>query len=115
MKRLIIVSAFAILMLAVPLKVTAGGKWHEGGKLHGAFVGQWNLSTYANKLATAADWIITRPRIKDKAIYSRIFLNLRPYAFQLVQCVNQSAVSEGFDSSRNVAELAANCMIMNGW
>ena len=110
-----IVCAILILLVAAPLKVIAGSTSLEGGTLHGAFVGEWNMAPYTNKLATAADWIITRPRIKDKAYYSRIIQNLRPYAFELVQCVNQSTADEGFDSSMSVAELATSCMILKGW
>ena len=110
-----VVCAILILLAATPLKVIAGGASLEGGTLNGAFVGEWKMAPYTNKLATAADWIITRPRIKDKAYYSRIFQNLRPYAFELVQCVNQSTAGEGFDSNMSVAELATSCMILKGW
>ncbi len=36
-------------------------KWYEGGNLHKTSVGEWRTATYENKLATTADWSISRP------------------------------------------------------
>ena len=115
MKRIKTAIFLTALVSVIPMVVIAGDRWQEGGNLHGAFVGQWKLAPYTNKLATAADWIVSRPRLKDKAIYTRMLNNLRPFAFELVQCVNESTTSEGFDSNRSVADLASTCMILKGW
>ncbi|MEA2014623.1 MAG: hypothetical protein U9N38_04890 [Thermodesulfobacteriota bacterium] len=53
-----------VFFLAIPFVVYAGGKWYENGTLHSDSVAEWNRATYANKLATASDWAITRPQIK---------------------------------------------------
>ena len=115
MKRIVTAILLSVFISTVPMDVTAGDRWQEGGNLHGAFVGQWKMAPYSNKLATAADWIATRPRIKDKAIYNRMLNNLRPFAFELVQCVNESTAAESLDSNRSASELAATCMILKGW
>ncbi len=77
MKNVILVFAFTFLMLAIPLRMSAASQWHVGGNLQGAFVGQWKMATYTNKLATAATWITFQPKIKDKAFYTRMIQNLR--------------------------------------
>jgi len=115
MKIVISVFAFAFLMLAIPLQLSAASQWHEGGNLQGAFVGQWKMAAYTNKLATAAAWITFQPKIKDKAFYTRMIQNLRPQAFELVQCVDRSAAAEGYYSRTNVDELAESCLLLLEW
>ena len=115
MKHVILVFAFTFLMLAVPLQMSAASQWYEGGGLQGAFVGQWNMATYTNKLATAAAWITIQPKIKDKAFYTRVIQKLRPQAFELVQCVDRSATVEGYYSRTIVDELAENCLLLLQW
>ena len=115
MKNVILVFAFTFLMLAIPLRMSAASQWHVGGNLQGAFVGQWKMATYTNKLATAATWITYQPKIKDKAFYTRMIQNLRPQAFELVQCVDRSAAAEGYNSRTNVDELAESCLIFLDW
>ena len=115
MKNVILVFVFTFLMLAIPLRMSAASQWHVGGNLQGAFVGQWKMATYTNKLATAATWITFQPKIKDKAFYTRMIQNLRPQAFELVQCVDRSAAAEGYNSRTNVDELAESCLLFLEW
>ncbi len=115
MKNVILVFAFTSLVLAIPLQTSAANQWHKGGNLQGAFVGQWKMATYTNKLATAATWITFQPKIKDKAFYTRMIQNLRPQAFELVQCVDRSAADEGYYSRTNVDELAESCLLLLEW
>ncbi len=115
MKNVILAFAFSFLMLAIPLQMSAASQWHEGGNLQGAFVGQWKMAAYTNKLATAAAWITFQPKIKDKAFYTRMIQNLRPQAFELVQCVDRSAATEGYYSRTNVDELAESCLLLLEW
>jgi len=115
MFKSILTVSLAAALLASTVESMAADRWQRGGNLQSAFVGQWNMAPYANKLATAALWIESRPRIKDKTVYRRMLENLRPFAFELVQCVDQSAASEGFESDRSVADLASTCMILKGW
>ncbi len=115
MKNVILAFAFSFLMLAIPLQISAASQWYEGENLQGAFVGQWKMAAYTNKLATAAAWITFQPKIKDKAFYTRMIQNLRPQAFELVQCVDRSASAEGYYSRTNVDELAESCLLLLGW
>ena len=113
MKR-ITISALIVLFLVIPFVVYAEGKWYENGTLRRGSVEEWNRATYANKLATAAAMAITRPQIKAKVTNSGSFDTLRPFAIELVSCVNEAAAGPGYGSMR-VAELAAGCMILMGW
>ena len=115
MKNVISVFAFSFLILAIPLQMSAASQWHEGGNLQGAFVGQWKMAAYTNKLATAAAWITFQPKIKDKAFYTRMIQKLRPQAFELVQCVDRSAAAEGSYRRTNVDELAESCLLLLEW
>jgi predicted Zn finger-like uncharacterized protein len=89
-------------------------KWYEGGTLHRATVSQWKRSAYSNKLATAADWAANLPRIKAEVTRSGNIETLRPFASNLVVCVDEAAAGEGY-GSMSVAELAAGCAILMGW
>ena len=112
--RKIALSVLIVFFLASPLVVYAGGKWYENGTLHRSSVAGWNRATYANRLATAGDWALNRPRIKAKVKNSGSIDTLRPFAVELVTCVNEAAAGPGY-GNMGVAELAAGCMILMGW
>lgn len=112
--RKVIFPVLAVLFLAIPFIVCAEGKWYENGTLHRGSVADWNRATYANKLATAADWAITRPQVKKKVKNSGSIDTLRPFASELVTCINEAAAGQGY-GSKSVAEVAASCMILMGW
>ena len=115
MKKVVLTSVFSLLMLGFALPMSAARQWYEGKNLQGAFVGQWKMATYTNKLATAAAWITFKPKIKDKAYYARMIKDLRPQAFELVQCVDRSAADEDYTSRTNVNELAERCLLLLNW
>ena len=115
MKNVILTSVFSFLMLGIALPMSTASQWHEGRNLQGAFVGQWKMATYTNKLVTAAAWITFQPKIKDKAYYTRMIKNLRPQAFELVQCVDRSAAAEDYTSRTNVDDLAEQCLFSLNW
>ena len=115
MKKVILTSVFSLLMLGIALPMSAASQWHEGRNLQGAFVGQWKMATYTNKLATAAAWITFQPKIKEKVSYARMIKDLRPQAFELVQCVDRSAADEDYTSRTNVNELAERCLLLLNW
>lgn len=110
----IILPALVMFFLVIPLVVYAGSRWYENGTLHSGSVAEWNRATYANKLATAADWALSRPQIMAKIKNSGSIDTLRPFAAELVTCVNEAAAGQGY-GSMSVAELAAICMISMGW
>ena len=115
MVKLILIGVLFASLLAVAANSRAADRWQERRTLQGAFVGQWKMAPYTDKLATAANWILARPRIKDKTVYRRIVENIRPFAFELVQCVDEYAADEGFKSHVSAADLASDCMISKGW
>lgn len=114
MKRVSYIFTLMIVLFIFPLFVSADNSWYEGGTLHRATVSQWNKASYANKLATAADWAMIRPKIKDKVEQSRDMETLKPFAVELVQCVNEAAAGKGYDNMK-VSELAASCIILMKW
>ena len=97
----------------VPTAVSRS-KWYNGGTLHKATVNQWKRSAYSNKLATAADWAITIPKIKAQVMRSGNIDTLRPFASELLICVDKAGAGEGY-GNMSVAELAAGCAILMGW
>lgn len=88
--------------------------WYEGGTLHRSNVDEWNNATSSNKLATASDWAISSSKIKTKVTSSGNMDTLRPFASELVQCVNEAAAAKG-SGSMNASELATGCIVLKGW
>lgn len=89
-------------------------RWYEGGFLHRANVGEWRGATYSNKLATAADWAMTHRRVKARVMGSGSIANARPYAVDLVRCIDEAAGPSGYAHLR-VTELATACMVSLRW
>ena len=114
MRKYLLAATFLAILLAVPLVIIAGGSWYSGGSLHKATVGQWKTASYDNKLATAADWAVTHPTVKSKVQKGGSMETLRPFAVQLMLCVDEAAAGKGYDST-SVAQLAASCVILMGW
>ena len=110
----IISPALIVFFMVIPFVVYAGGNWYENGTLHRSTVAEWNRATYANKLATAADMALASPKIKALVKNSGSVDTLRPFAIELVACVNEAAAGQGY-ASMSVAKLAASCMILMGW
>ena len=67
-----------------------------------------------DKLATAADWALAYDRVKNTVLRSGSMETLKPYAIDLVTCVDGASGPSGNDSLR-VAQLAASCIVLLGW
>lgn len=89
-------------------------KWYENGTLHKSSVADWKNATYKNRLATAADWALSQPQINDIVKKSRSIDTGKPFAEELVKCVNNAASGKGYGSMK-VSELATSCMILMRW
>jgi hypothetical protein len=89
--------------------------WYEGGALHKSTVAQWKKSSQANKLATAADWVIAVPKIRTLAEGSSNMDVIKPYAQELVLCVDKATDDHTNADQSNTAELAAVCMALMGY
>lgn len=103
-----------LIFFFIPIRVCACGNWYENGTLHRATVAEWNKASYSNKLATAADWSISRPQIKAKVKNSGSMDTLKPFAIELATCINEAAAGKGY-GNMSATELAAGCMILMGW
>lgn len=90
-------------------------KWYQNGNLHKGSVAQWKRATYANKLATAADWSMSRPQIKTRVMQSNNIDTLKPFAINLLSCVDEAAAGEGYEESMKIAEITAVCMHLMKW
>lgn len=110
--RLLLMSAVLGLLLIHP--PFADSEWYSGGTLHRATVGEWRSAPRRDKLATAADWALAHDRVKNKVMRSGSMQTLRPFAADLVACVDSAAGSSGNNSLR-VSRLAASCMVLLGW
>ncbi|MEI7637497.1 MAG: hypothetical protein WCJ37_09340 [Syntrophus sp. (in: bacteria)] len=114
MRKLLVVGVMSILIILNSSLLLTAGEWYQGGTLHKATVSGWNKASYSDKLATAADWDTTIPKIRNKVQSSGDMNTLRPYASELVQCVDKAASGMGY-SNQGAAELAAGCQILMGW
>jgi hypothetical protein len=113
MKRLftpILISFFLVFNTVI----CAGGEWYQNGNLHHSNVAEWNKATYANKLATAADMVLVSTKIKNLVKESGDVDTARPFAVELVTCLNEAAAGEGYEDT-DVATLAVMCMKLMGW
>jgi len=93
--------------------IAAAVQWYSGGTLHRATANQWLRGSYSNKLATAADWVVTgMGKSQVRRITGGNIDRLRPYATQLVACVDETAPVSG---NSRASELAAACTILLGY
>ena len=115
MKISILVRAAIVtaLLFTVPLQALAG-HWYVGGTLYNATAGEWQKSSHENKLATAANWTLMQPNIRKISQKSSSMETVRPYAIELVACVDQISIGENY-ADKNVSSLAAACMVSMGW
>lgn len=88
--------------------------WYTGGTLHRATVAEWKRATYENKLATAADMAYTTRKGKS-AFQNNGIEGVRPYAIDLVNCIDGSTKGNTSYDSSEVALIAAICITMMGW
>jgi hypothetical protein len=106
--------ALAVSGLLLIHPFVADAEWYSGGTLHRATVGEWRNASYRDKLATAADWALAYDRVKNTVLRSGSMETLKPYAIDLVTCVDGASGPSGNDSLR-VAQLAASCIVLLGW
>ena len=86
-------------------------QWYEGGNLHNANVFQWKNAEYENKLATSADMAANHPAISEKLSKTKNIENLKPYAVDLLICIEEASFGKGYESMK-ISEIAAGCMIL---
>ena len=102
-----------VLLFAFPMESMAG-HWYVGGTLYNATAREWHSSSHENKLATAANWTLMQPRIRKISEKSSSMETVRPYAIELVACVDNISAWESY-ADDNISSLAAACMVSMGW
>jgi len=92
-------------------RITTQTQWFQGGTLHRATLAQWRASTYANRLATAGDWLAAT-QWKGHLNSPSDFDRARVKAQMLMNAVNEIASDQdlGFMSA---AETAAAILTMS--
>ena len=90
------------------------GQWYIGGNLHEVSIGRWQRSTYENKLATAATWALMQPEVRKISSRSSSMNSVRPYAMELVSCMDRVSGKSG-KNHITASNLAADCMVTMGW
>ena len=95
-------------------------KWYDGGTLHSKNVKEWNSSTYANRLATSADWFTSITTSHNKSLKSKLDkLSLKTYlsqlkffSIQLEKCVSNLTQEKGiYNNKDKAAEVATACYL----
>ena len=110
-KFLLMLAVLGLLLTHPPV---ADSEWYSGGTLHRATVGEWRNASYRDKLATAADWALAHDGVKNEVTRSGSIQTLKPFAIDLVSCVDGATGPSGNDGLR-VTQLAASCMVLLGW
>jgi hypothetical protein len=114
------------IVLGVAADPAAKMKWYEGGTLHRLTALDWQKATYANKLATCADFVahawVNKKLKKQVAVKIHGVEDLKPLAIELVSFMDAATEPEK-DHRKNhemfaqqrVAELAAMGMLLLEW
>jgi hypothetical protein len=128
--HIIIKSLLLFLVCAFVLGVGADSaaklKWYEGGTLHRLSALDWQKATYANKLATCADFVAhawVNKRLKEEMSQQIHGVeDLKPLAIELVAFMDAATEPEEdprknreMFAEQHVAELAAMGMLLLEW
>ena len=102
-----------LLLFAAP-QISMAEHWYVVGTLYKANARQWHESSYENKLATAANWALMQPDVRKTSRKSSTMDTAKPYAEELVGCIDRVSVGESY-ADKTVSSLAAACMVSMGW
>ena len=86
-------------------------RWYEGGTLHTSPAKQWLTAPYRDKMATAADWVVT---IRGEDHYDWQVANAIPDAKAMVTCLNEALAGPVVPKDK-LSTLAAICGRLMGW
>ena len=107
------IAALMLLFLTAP-RISIAGHWYVGGTIYEANARQWHESSYENRLATAANWTLMQPDIRKISRKSSTMDTVKPYAIELVGCLDRVSAGES-SAEETVSSLAAACMVSMGW
>jgi len=83
--------------------------WYSGGTLHAANMAAWRNASYANRLATSADFVTKMMQMDGETIPP--VDQLKPRAYGLEKAIS-TAQREGIPDTMSVAEVAASCWVL---
>lgn len=92
-----------------PSASSGARRWYEGGTLHKKTMKEWRSASYADRLATTADFV-TYAADKQGTAYSSID-ELKPRAEALERQIS-AAGQGGYADTRMVSEVAAACLVL---
>ncbi len=78
--------------------------------MNGATAAQWRKAIAANRLATSADFAVAALG-SDKALALGSMDRLKPYANQIMTCIDIAATADGAKNLR-VVDLGASCLVI---
>ena len=111
MSAILIISILLLSACVAPTSAPKTAKeWYEGGTLHKATVGEWHRATYANRLATCADWVVGANRAEAE----RDFSTVKPKAIELEKAITKATKGISGIQHHQVTEYAAMCIILMG-
>lgn len=86
------------------------------GSLQAVEAAQWMAAPLADRLATAADWSLAFPEVRNAVRASRDRHELQRFASTLSDCVSDAARDEvAAGRSTSTADIAAACGVLLGW
>lgn len=88
---------------------SASDFWYAGGTLTGAKMAEWNRSTYANRLATSADFAARALNSQGKDLPSMD--EFKPMAIRLERAISESN-RDGVADKMSASEIAAACWLL---
>ncbi len=115
MLRLSVLAAALASVLMSPLAHSHEEEWFQGGSLHAVTVAKWNRATYANRLATSADWALASKNVEKLVRESGDIETLKPFAEQLLSCIDRISHTEGVIDETEAIRVASACMAHMGW
>lgn len=90
-------------------------QWYQGGTLHRASIAEWMAASYENRLATAADFVVSISKKENPQILSgagSVFLTkLKLHASELEKCISQVGAEPKASRGMSVAEVGSLCYI----
>lgn len=104
----------SVVTLLSPARAMAS-EWFQGGSLHASSVHDWTRASYANRLATSADWALASKRVEATVRRSGDIETLKPFAEQLLGCIDRIASTDGIIDETHAIQVASACMAHMGW
>ena len=94
-----------------PVAFNEHQEWYSGGTLHKATGSSWQQASYANQLATAADF---SAKLLEGEVRFSSMDQLKPYATELTKCITGATAGQGGED-QEVSGIATLCAVLMGW